>query len=444
MEQDEIISRAVRIVKNNNKYHKSVLSGFFDDSVGARSSPFGGGPSSGSPEKYDLYFVKTDQKDFYVENSENYNIDEIKEIFEKKLYTNVNVAGIEFRNPFSVDTYIDINNIPQNTATSTSTTSTAPTSGTSGTSGTSSSSSSSSSSPSSKMRYYTLGSNKGIFYIKEDSENPYVKDAFERLLTRRFSDLEISSFDVSERPTVDERDYQSLSEFVANPKFKTRPPVNMNAFSDEKKTYYYKVETNHGTFLIRDESTDILDANDIKLVLKRNFRDIQINNLRRSLGTVHTGHSDSDYQTFEEFFRSPRDVNSTPITSGAEIITEQLATMDPPPNAIVSMFKRDIADLPVDVQKEITSHRTKYWMAHSLFRESLKRFRITSSSTVSSLSPDDQEIGEVLINLYDDIENGQVTQKQFIDRMKKVQDINTAKARDNADLITDMLFGKTK
>ena len=294
------------------------------------------------------------------------------------------------------------------------------------------------------MRYYTLGSNKGIFYIKEDSENPYVKDAFERLLTRRFSDLEISSFDVSERPTVDDRDYQSLSEFVANPKFKTRPPVNMSAFSDEKKTYYYKVETNHGTFLIRDESTDLLDADDIKLVLKRNFRDIQINNLRRSLGTVHTGHSDSDYQTFEEFFRSPRDVNSTPITSGAEIITEQLATMDPPPNAIVSMFKRDIADLPVDVQKEITSHRTKYWMAHSLFRESLKRFRITSSSTVSSLSPDDQEIGEVLINLYDDIENGQVTQKQFIDRMKKVQVINTANARDDADLITNMLFGKTK
>jgi aspartate/glutamate racemase len=108
------------------------------------------------------------------------------------------------------------------------------------------------------------------------------------------------------------------------------------------------------------------------------------------------------------------------------------------------MLKRDIADLPVDVQKEITSHRTKYWMAHSLFRESLKRFRITSSSTVSSLSPDDQEIGEVLINLYDDIENGQVTQKQFIDRMKKVQDINTAKARDDADLITNMLFGKTK
>jgi hypothetical protein len=415
MEQDEIISRAIRIVKNNNKYYKSVIS------------------ITSVPEKYDFYFVKTDQKDFYVENSENYRIDEIKEIFEKKFYTNVNVTGIEFRNAFAVDTYIDINNIPENTATSTTTTSTTPTSGTS-----------SSGASSTKMRYYTLGSNKGIFYIKEDSENPYVKDAFERLLTRRFSDLEISSFDVSERPTVEARDYQSLSEFVANPKFKTRPPVNMSAFSDEKKTYYYKVETNHGTFLIRDESTDLLDADDIKLVLKRNFRDIQINNLRRSLGTVHTGHSDSDYQTFEEFFRSPRDVNSTPITSGAEIITEQLATMDPPPNAIVSMLKRDIADLPVDVQKEITSHRTKYWMAHSLFRESLKRFRITSSSTVSSLSPDDQEIGEVLINLYDDIENGQVTQKQFIDRMKKVQDINTAKARDDADLITNMLFGKTK
>jgi hypothetical protein len=405
MEQDEIIARAVNIVKSNNRKLKIVLAvlGKFN--------------------------VVTDQKTFEVDNTERYTEDEIKEVFERKGYTNVRVIELDWMIPGYP--YIDINNIPEASTLS------SPGSGPSSTS-------TSTSSSSTKMRYYTLGSNKGIFYIKEDSENPYVKDAFERLLTRRFSDLEISSFDVSERPTVEARDYQSLSEFVANPKFKTRPPVNMSAFSDEKKTYYYKVETNHGTFLIRDESTDLLDANDIKLVLKRNFRDIQINNLRRSLGTVHTGHSDSDYQTFEEFFRSPRDVNSTPITSGAEIITEQLATMDPPPNAIVSMLKRDIADLPVDVQKEITSHRTKYWMAHSLFRESLKRFRITSSSTVSSLSPDDQEIGEVLINLYDDIENGQVTQKQFIDRMKKVQDINTAKARDDADFITNMLFGKTK
>ncbi len=442
MEQDEIISRAVRIVKNNNKYHKSVLSGFFDDSVGARSSPFGGGPSSGSPEKYDLYFVKTDQKDFYVENSENYNIDEIKEIFEKKLYTNVNVAGIEFRNPFSVDTYIDINNIPENTATSTSTTSTAPTSGTS--------SPSSSSSSSSKMRYYTLGSNKGIFYIKEDSENPYVKDAFERLLTRRFSDLEISSFDVSERPTVDERDYQSLSEFVANPKFKTRPPVNMSAFSDEEKTYYYKVETNHGTFLIRDESTDILDANDIKLVLKRNFRDIQINNLRRSLGTVHTGHSDSDYQTFEEFFRSPRDVNSTPISSSSstssiiDMFKNQIATMDAPPNPISIMLSRDISDLPTDIQKEITSHRTNYWVAHKWLRDGLKRYGIGPSTTVSSLSDGDRETGEILINLYDDIETGQVTQKQLIDRIKRMQDIYSARSEDRASDFAEIFFGRKR
>jgi hypothetical protein len=175
MEQDEIISRAIRIVKNNNKYYKSVIS------------------ITSVPEKYDFYFVKTDQKDFYIENSENYRIDEIKEIYEKKFYTNVNVTGIEFRNPSAVDTYINVNFIPENTATSTTTTSTAPASDTS-----------SSSASSTKMRYYTLGSNKGIFYIKEDSENPYVKDAFERLLTRRFYDLEISSFDVSETPTVDD------------------------------------------------------------------------------------------------------------------------------------------------------------------------------------------------------------------------------------------------
>jgi hypothetical protein len=427
MEQDEIISRAIRIVKNNNKYYKSVIS------------------ITSVPEKYDFYFVKTDQKDFYVENSENYRIDEIKEIFEKKFYTNVNVTGIEFRNPFAVDTYIDINNIPENTATSTTTTSTTPTSGTSGASGASGKSSSSA-----KMRYYTLGSNKGIFYIKEDSENPYVKDAFERLLTRRFSDLEISSFDVSERPTVEARDYQSLSEFVANPKFKTRPPVNMSAFSDEKKTYYYKVETNHGTFLIRDESTDLLDADDIKLVLKRNFRDIQINNLRRSLGTVHTGHSDSDYQTFEEFFRSPRDVNSTPISASSstssviDMVKNQIATMDAPPNPISVMLSRDISDLPTDMQKEITSHRTNYWVAHKWLRDGLKRYGIGPSTTVSSLSDRDRETGEILINLYDDIETGQVTQKQLIDRIKRMQDIYSVRSEDRASDFAEIFFGKKR
>lgn len=405
MEQDEIIARAVNIVKSNNRKLKIVLAvlGKFN--------------------------VVTDQKTFEVDNTERYTEDEIKEVFERKGYTNVRVIELDLMIPGYP--YIDINNIPEASTLS------SPGSGPSSTS-------TSTSSSSTKMRYYTLGSNKGIFYIKEDSENPYVKDAFERLLTRRFSDLEISSFDVSERPTIEEKDFQSLSEFVANPKFKTRPPVNMSAFSDENKTYYYKVETNHGTFLIRDESVDLLEASDIKLVLKRNFRDIQINNLRRSLGTVHTGHSDSDYQTFEEFFRNPRDIFSTPISSGAEIITEQLATMDPPQNAIVSMFSRDIADLPVDVQKEITSHRTKYWLAHSLFRDSLRRFNITASSSVSSLPESDRGVGEVLINLYDDVVNGQVTQKEFIERMKEVQNYNTDRARGNADFITDILLNKKK
>jgi hypothetical protein len=292
-----------------------------------------------------------------------------------------------------------------------------------------------------------LGSNKGIFYIKEDSENPYVKDAFERLLTRRFSDLEISSYDVSERPTIDEKDYQSLSDFVANPKFKTRPPVNMNAFSDEKKTYYYKVETNNGTFLIRDESVDLLDADDIKLVLKRNFRDIQINNLRRSLGTVHTGHSDSDYQTFEEFFRSPRDVSSSAISSSSsaiDMVKNQIATMDAPPNPISAMLSRDISDLPTDMQKEITSHRTNYWVAHTWLRNGLKRYGIGPSTTVSSLPDKDRETGEILINLYDDIENGQVTQKQLIDRIKKMQDIYNMRSEDRASDFAEIFFGKKR
>ena len=423
MEQDEIIARAVNIVKSNNRKLKIVLA------------------------VLGKFTVVTDQKTFEVDNTERYTEDEIKEIFERKGYTNVRV--IELDAVIIGYPYTNINNVPEASTLS------SPGSGPSSTSATTSttapsSSSSSASSSSNKMRYYNLGSNKGIFYIKEDSENPYVKDAFERLLTRRFSDLEISSYDVSERPTVDEKDYQSLSEFVANPKFKTRPPVNMNAFSNEKKTYYYKVETNNGTFLIRDESVDLLDADDIKLVLKRNFRDIQINNLRRSLGTVHTGHSDSDYQTFEEFFRSPRDVSSSAISSSSssssaiDIVKNEIATMDAPPNPISVMLSRDISDLPTDMQKEITSHRTNYWVAHTWLRNGLKRYGIGPSTTVSSLPDKDRETGEILINLYDDIENGQVTQKELIDRIKKMQDIYNMRSQDRAGDFAEIFFGKKR
>jgi hypothetical protein len=420
MEQDEIIARAVNIVKSNNRKLKIVLA------------------------VLGKFTVVTDQKTFEVDNTERYTEDEIKEIFERKGYTNVRV--IELDAVIIGYPYTNINNVPEASTLS------SPGSGPSSTSATTSttspsSSSSSTSSSSNKMSYYTLGSNKGIFYIKEDSENPYVKDAFERLLTRRFSDLEISSYDVSERPTIDEKDYQSLSDFVANPKFKTRPPVNMNAFSNEKKTYYYKVETNNGTFLIRDESVDLLDADDIKLVLKRNFRDIQINNLRRSLGTVHTGHSDSDYQTFEEFFRSPRDVRSSAISSPSspiDMVKNQIATMDAPPNPISVMLSRDISDLPTDMQKEITSHRTNYWVAHTWLRNGLKRYGIGPSTTVSSLPDKDRETGEILINLYDDIENGQVTQKELIDRIKKMQDIYNMRSQDRAGDFAEIFFGKKR
>ena len=169
MEQDEIIARAVNIVKSNNSKLKIVLA------------------------VLGKFTVATDQKSFEVDNTERYTEDEIKEIFERKGYTNVRV--IELDAVIIGYPYTNINNVPEASTLS------SPGSGPSSTSATTSttapsSSSSSASSSSAKMRYYTLGSNKGIFYIKEDSENPYVKDAFERLLTRRFSDLEISSYDV--------------------------------------------------------------------------------------------------------------------------------------------------------------------------------------------------------------------------------------------------------
>jgi hypothetical protein len=53
----------------------------------------------------------------------------------------------------------------------------------------------------------------------------------------------------------------------------------MNAFSDEKKTYYYKVETNNGTFLIRDESVDLLDADPKNLTEKQRVHVAALKNL---------------------------------------------------------------------------------------------------------------------------------------------------------------------
>lgn len=400
MEQDEIIARAVNIVKSNNRKLKIVLAilGKFN--------------------------VVTDQKTFEVDNTERYTEDEIKEVFERKGYTNVRVIELDWMIPGYP--YIDINNIPEASTLSspgfgpgsTSSSTTAP-----------SAPSSSASSSSTKMRYYTLGSNKGIFYIKEDSENPYVKDAFERLFTRRFSDLEISSFSVSERPTVDNKDYQSLSEFIANPKFKTRPPVNMNAFSDEDKTFYYKVETNHGIFLIRDESKEILESDEIKLILKRNFRDIQITSLKRSLGTPHTGYQDSDYQTLNEFFSNPKDISSNTSSSSDPLdqYFDVPATMEPPADPIRAAFSMgDLENLPEDDKRKILGHRTDYWIAHRYFRGKIKDLKITPSTTVSSLPVSVRSIGEKLINLMDDVEDGNVTQKDFISRVNDLDDTKDA------------------
>jgi hypothetical protein len=126
------------------------------------------------------------------------------------------------------------------------------------------------------------------------------------------------------------------------------------------------------------------------------------------------------------------------------MVKNQIATMDAPPNPISVMLSRDISDLPTDIQKEITSHRTNYWVAHKWLRDGLKRYGIGPSTTVSSLSDRDRETGEILINLYDDIETGQVTQKQLIDRIKRMQDIYSMRSEDRASDFAEIFFGKKR
>jgi hypothetical protein len=77
-------------------------------------------------------------------------------------------------------------------------------------------------------------------------------------------------------------------------------------------------------------------------------------------------------------------------------------------------------------------------------RDGLKRYGIGPSTTVSSLSDRDRETGEILINLYDDIETGQVTQKQLIDRIKRMQDIYSMRSEDRASDFAEIFFGKKR
>lgn len=393
MERDDLIAKAVRIVKSNSKSLRIVLS--------ARGK----------------YSVVTDQKTFAIDNKESYTEEEIKEIFERKKYTGVRVLLLEV--PIPGYSYLDINDIPDAESIETPPIS------------------------ASTVYFYNFGSNKGNFYIKEDSETPYSKDAFERLLARRFSDLEISTFNAGVNPVVEEKNYQSLSQFISAPKYTSS---ERGDFDDSDKTFYYKVDTSYGLFLLKNRSREVLDENEIKLVIKRNFRDVLIVSLLRSMSSPHTGYTESDYQTFAEFNRNPRDVNSSPseTDNAVEIITNQTANMDPPPNPLSVMLSRDISHLPTDIQRAITSHRTNYWVAHKWLRDGLKRYGIGPSTTVASLPVEDRDTGEILINLYDDIQSGTVTEKQLIDRIKVMQNIYSSRSEERASDFAEMFFGKKR
>lgn len=391
MEKDDLIAKAVKIVKSNSKSLRIVLS--------ARGQ----------------YQIVTDQGSFFIDNRDGYSIDELREIFERKKYSGIRISLLDFTD--SSMRFQNISDIPEATT-------------------------SSETPDSAKVFFYNFNSNKGKFFIKEDSDSPYSIDAFKALIGRSMRDVDIISLDVSDSPITEEAKYQSLSQFISNPKFDR----SGGDFDDSDKTFYYKVETSNGLFLLKDISKEVLEQSDIKLIIKRNFRDVLIISLKRSMNTPHTGYTESDYQTFAEFNRNPRDINSSPseTENAVDIITNQIATMDPPPNAISALFNRDIAPLPVDMQKQIIAHRANYSRLHIYFRDMLRRFKITPTSSVSSLPEDKRDAGEILINLYDDIQNGTVTQKEFIKRMEQVLALDMKNTRENVDFINDLFSRKSK
>lgn len=392
MKEDDVIAKAVKIVKSNAKTLRVVLS--------ARGK----------------YQVVTDQGSFYIDNKDSYDVPQITEIFERKKYTGIRVSLLDFTDP-SVE-FKEISEIPE-ASTSTETPDSA------------------------KIFFYNFDSNKGKFFIKEDSDSPYSIDAFKALIGRSMRDLDIISLDISESPLVEEKKYQSLSQFISNPKFDRSGGGD---FDDSEKTFYYKIDTSYGLFLLKNKSKQVLDESDIKLIIKRNFRDVLIISLKRSMSSPHTGYTESDYQTFAEFNRNPRDINSSPseTENAVDIITNQIATMDPPPNAISALLNRDIAPLPVDMQKQIVAHRANYSRLHIYFRDILRRLKITPTTSVSSLPEDKRDAGEILINLYDDIQNGTVTQKEFIKRMDQVLALDMKNTRQNVDNIYDLFSRKPK
>lgn len=310
MRKDDIIKEAVKIVKSNSKFYKLAYENY--------------------KGKYD---VVTDQKTFSIDNPDNYSLDELKEIFEKKGYTVTSILPVDFEIPGYP--YLSLESIPDATAP-------APTPAPSTSTGTSPAS-----------------------------------------------------------PTVDE------------------------VISDDDKTFYYKVVTNYGIILLKNESDEAYTISQLKRVLRLNLRDVVVDSVDTSRGRPHDGYADSRYQIFEDFIRNPRILEEKIFSKDEEIkkITNAPATMDAPQDPIRAAFNmKELEHLPEEDKRKILGHKTDYWSAHRFFTKMLRDLRITSSTTVASLPPSSRDKGAVLIGILDDVMDGNLSQTEFIKRVEKLDE----------------------
>ncbi len=222
---------------------------------------------------------------------------------------------------------------------------------------------------------------------------------------------------------------------------------------DAEKTFYYKVSTNYGVILLKNNSQRAYGLSEIKRVIRLNLRDVEISDFDSNINNPHEGIDESRYETFEQFLRSPRIFSEETPLHNVELdkILKSPASMDPPQDPIRAAFNmKDLEYLPEEDKRKILGHKTDYWTAHKKFTGMLRAMRITPTTTVASLPENKKEKGAELIRLLDEVIDGQLSQVKFIQRVNRLDDVadqiesfNAAKI-DLASAFKDLFSRKRK
>ena len=192
---------------------------------------------------------------------------------------------------------------------------------------------------------------------------------------------------------------------------------------DNGKTFYYKVSTNYGIILLKNDSDRAYGLSEIKRVIRLNLRDVEITDFDSNKNNPHEGIDESRYETFEEFLRNPKIFNEETPLHNVELdkIIKSPASMDPPQDPIRAAFNmKELEHLPEEDKRKILGHKMDYWSAHRQFLRLLKDMRITPTTSVASLPPNKRENGALLIRLLDEVEEGGLSQVKFIEKVNNL------------------------